>query len=116
MLLSGVRGRSASVRPTPILVAVLIVVVSSAAVAEAGFASAVNYGAGTYPYFVAVGDFNGDGKQDLAIANNASDNLSILLGNGNGTFQTAVVYEARTNPYAIVARDFNRDGRQDLAV
>jgi hypothetical protein len=35
-----------------------------------------------------VGDFNGDGKLDLATANVASETISVLLGNGNGTFQT----------------------------
>ena len=41
---------------------------------------------------MAVGDFNGDGKPDLAVANDGSNNVSVLLGNGDGTFQTAVNY------------------------
>ena len=60
-----------------------------------GFAAAVNYPAGTAPASVAVGDFNGDGKADLAMANKCSSNVSVLLGNGNGTFQTAVNYASR---------------------
>ena len=43
---------------------------------------------------MAVGDFNGDGKADLAVANYNSNNVSVLLGNGNGTFQAAVNYGA----------------------
>ena len=56
------------------------------------FAPAVNYGAGNSPVTVAVGDFNGDGKQDLAVANGGDNNVSILLGNGDGTFHSAVNY------------------------
>ena len=41
---------------------------------------------------MAVGDFNGDGKADLAVANHGSNNVSVLLGNGDGTFQAAVNY------------------------
>jgi hypothetical protein len=39
---------------------------------------------GSMPHSVAIGDFNGDGKPDLAVANNGSNNVSILLGNGEG--------------------------------
>ena len=58
------------------------------------FLAAVNYAAGTGPISVTVGDFNGDGKADLAVANGDSNNVSVLLGNGNGTFQAAVNYGA----------------------
>ena len=44
------------------------------------------YGAGIYPYSIAVGDFNGDGAADLVVANNGGNNISVLLGNGDGTF------------------------------
>ena len=47
---------------------------------------------------VAVGDFNGDGKADLAVANSCSDNVSVLLGNGDGTFQAAVNYAVGSEP------------------
>ena len=65
---------------------------------------------------MAVGDFNGDGKADLAVANYSSNNVSVLLGNGNGTFQATVNYGAGTNPYSVAIGDFNGDGRSDLAV
>src|SRR5439155_1151558 len=45
--------------------------------------------AGSRPFSVAVGDFNGDGKQDLAVANFGPDNVTILLGNGSGGFSPA---------------------------
>ena len=62
------------------------------------FQAAVNYGAGTNPNSVAVGDFNGDGKPDLAVANGGSNTVSVLLGNGDGTFQAAVTYGAGSEP------------------
>jgi hypothetical protein len=46
------------------------------------------------PYSVAVGDFNGDGIQDLAVANAGSNNVTVLLGNGNGTFKAPVKFSA----------------------
>jgi hypothetical protein len=63
-----------------------------------------------------VGDFNGDGKADLAVANAASSNVSVLLGNGNGTFQAAVNYAAGDDPDSVAVADFNGDGKADLAV
>jgi hypothetical protein len=50
------------------------------------FAAATNLPAGSGPYASAVGDFNGDGKQDLAVTNVTTNSVSVLLGNGNGTF------------------------------
>ncbi len=69
----------------------------------------------TSAYSVAVGDFNGDGKLDLATANYGSNNVSILLGNGDGTFQAAVNYGAGSYPISITVGDFNGDGKLDLA-
>jgi hypothetical protein len=80
------------------------------------FAPAANYAAGTQPYSVAAGDFNGDGKLDLAVANNTSNNVSILLGNGDGTFQAAANYAAGSQPASVAVGDFNGDGKLDLAV
>jgi VCBS repeat protein/Big-like domain-containing protein/FG-GAP repeat protein len=77
---------------------------------------AVNYPVGSDPFSVTVGDFNGDGKQDLAVANNGSNNVSILLGSGDGTFQAAVNYSVGSNPVSVTVGDFNGDGRLDLAV
>src|SRR5512140_1121598 len=81
------------------------------------FVAAVPYGAGTNPIAVAIGDFNGDGKADLAVANyDFSINVSILLGNGNSIFAAAVNYDAGAYPYSVAIGDFNGDGKADLAV
>ena len=63
-----------------------------------------------------AGDFTGDGRTDLAVANSGDNDVSVLLGNGDGTFQTQVTYAVGTDPDAIVAGDFTGDGRTDLAV
>ncbi len=77
--------------------------------------SPVTVGAG--PVSIVVGDFNGDGKLDLATANNGSNNVTILLGNGMGGFAaTSASPAAGTQPQAISAGDFNGDGKLDLAV
>jgi len=65
---------------------------------------------------IVAGDFTGDGRLDLAVANGAFDNVSVLLGNGDGTFQSQATYPIPEIALAIVAGDFNGDGRTDLAV
>jgi len=80
------------------------------------FSTPVGYQAGEVPSAVAVGDFNGDGNLDLAVANLVSNDVSILLGNGDGTFQPALSYSAGSGPESIATGDFNGDGRLDLAI
>jgi hypothetical protein len=65
---------------------------------------------------VAVGDLNLDGKVDLAVANGGSDDVSVLLGNGDGSFQTAINYGAHNFPFDVALGDLNGDGKPDLAV
>src|SRR4029077_19667597 len=91
------------------LVGVLVFacVLSHSAQATVGFKSAVSYPVGTAPLAIAIGDFNGDGKPDLAVANAGNPgtgddgNVSILLGNGDGTFQPELSVAAGTNPFSI---------------
>jgi uncharacterized protein (DUF2141 family) len=81
-----------------------------------------NYPAGNSPNGVAMADFDGDGKLDIAVANygnpSTGDNggVSILLGNGDGTFQAATLISAGKNPISIAVGDFSNDGRKDLVV
>ena len=63
-----------------------------------------------------MGDFNGDGKQDLAVANRDSNDVSILLGSGGGSFSAAANLGGIFRPYSVAVGDFNGDGKQDLAV
>ena len=62
------------------------------------FMAAHNYAVAGGSDSVTVGDFNGDGKLDLAVANRYTNNVKILLGNGDGTFQTAVNYAVGSSP------------------
>ena len=72
--------------------------------------------AGSSPTAIAIADFNGDGKADLAITNSAQDSVSILLGNGSGNFTAAASPPTGSTPKAIAVGDFNGDGIADLAV
>jgi len=74
------------------------------------------YGDGMGPESVAVGDFIGDGKADLAVANMNRNTVSVLLGNGDGTFQPAVNYAVGSYPDSVTVGDFSGDGKADLAV
>ena len=79
-------------------------------------------GAGTAPTSVAVDDFNGVyGDVDLAVANQGTDNVSLLLGNGNGGFDKPPFGTPRTvavgdAPSAVAAGEFNHNAKRDLAV
>ncbi|OGP75793.1 MAG: hypothetical protein A2W09_00650 [Deltaproteobacteria bacterium RBG_16_50_11] len=89
---------------------------ASSAQADLSFQPAVNYSAGSYPFAIGIGDFNRDGKLDLAVANYSSNDVSILLGNGEGSFTLTGSYGAGTYPNRVTVGDFNGDGRLDLAV
>jgi FG-GAP-like repeat/Divergent InlB B-repeat domain len=73
---------------------------------------------GLTPFSIAAADFNGDGKLDLVIANGQapSNAISLLFGNGDGTFQPPVNYMANASPGPVAVGDFNGDGKPDLAV
>ena len=68
------------------------------------------------PIGVAVGDFNKDGKPDLAVTNAGSGTITIWLGNGDGTFTTSHIYGVGSIPWGITVGDFNGDGNLDLAL
>jgi hypothetical protein len=79
-----------------------------------------SYGTSPRMSYVAVGDFNGDGKLDIAGIDEADDVLQILLGNGDGTFSIGGTYHtsASNNPAAqgLVVGDFDKDGKLDIAI
>jgi len=66
------------------------------------------------PRSVAAGDFNGDSRPDLAVADSFDDQVSILLGQPNGTYASPVNYTTGTFPAWIATGDFNADGKLDL--
>ncbi len=95
------------------------------------FFIALNNGDGTFqtpysydqlprrPDAVVAGDFNHDGKLDLAFANQGAygfdDGMFVVLGNGNGTFQPTLEYHAGRGPSCIATADFDHDGNLDIA-
>src|SRR6266487_4294611 len=80
------------------------------------FAAAASVLAGFFPFSVAVGNFNGDGKRDLAVANQSPDTVSVLLGSGTGSFGPPASFAVGTRPTSVAVGDFNGDGKPDLAV
>jgi hypothetical protein len=90
------------------------------------FAPPVTFPVGVDPRAVTVADFNNDGKPDLAVVNqgpsSSQSSLSVLLGNGNGTFQAAITTNllnsgpATGNAESLAVGDFNGDGLPDVAL
>ena len=85
-----------------------------------GLQTAQNFPAGYGPISVAVGDFDHDGHLDLAVANSGlygdGVGVSVLLGNGDGSFQAARLFPAGGGPFSVAVGDFNGDSFPDLAV
>ncbi len=107
---------------SPVIHTFTLTVNASAVCSSASFASPMLYataGAGSVPFAVAAGDFNGDGKTDLAAANNGAS-VGILLNDGAGGFTAATgspISTGQNSPaIAIATGDFNGDGKLDLAV
>ncbi|MEA3297789.1 MAG: VCBS repeat-containing protein, partial [candidate division Zixibacteria bacterium] len=97
------------------MAALLVTLSTISAFSQDLFAPPVDYAAGDGPTSVFSVDFNGDGNNDLATANFYDDNVSILLGNGDGTFQSAVNYATGSAPWSVFSIDFNGDNINDLA-
>jgi hypothetical protein len=99
-------------------VALLSLTLAQQLVWAAAFKGPSTFPAHLGPTSIVVADFNGDGNLDIAIANRTSNDISVLLGKGNGTFNPQVKYSSGngTDPVAIAAADFNGDGKPDLVV
>lgn len=79
------------------------------------FSAPVNSTVGTAPFSVAVGDFNGDGEQDLVTANQTTNNVSVLQRNATNTgFDPKVDFPVGIAPVSVAIGDFNGDGKEDI--
>jgi hypothetical protein len=83
---------------------------------QASAARAATFPVGASPQSVAVGDVNGDGNPDLVVANQSDSTVSVLLGNGDGTFQAAVPYSTGSfnSPVSVALADLNGDLKLDI--
>ncbi|HEY0320279.1 MAG TPA: VCBS repeat-containing protein [Pyrinomonadaceae bacterium] len=101
-----------------LLLPVLLICLSDKTPAQSiSFSSPVTYASGgTTAAAITTGDFDGDGKADLAIADQDSSDVGIMLGNGDGTFSTASTFSAGYSPRAVAASDLDADGKLDLVV
>ncbi len=83
--------------------------------AQVCFSQATNFAVVNGAASVINADFNADGFADLAVANNGSGNISVLIGNGAGSFGAATNFNVGSGPYSLYSADFNGDGKADLA-
>ena len=70
----------------------------------------------SYAMSVALTDVNGDGKKDIVVANGIGGTVSVLLGNGDGTFAPQRTFAAGPNPYCVSVLDVSGDGKPDIIV
>src|SRR2546427_3074947 len=108
--------RPASFRAVLLLLSFCAVIGSSLSSSQVYVFNTTTLASGNKPQAVANGDFNGDGRLDLAIANFNDNTISVVISNPDGSFQPKVDYPVGTAPIAIVAVDLNKDGKLDLAV
>jgi hypothetical protein len=78
--------------------------------------AALTQATGKIPVNLVTADFNGDGHADVAVLNDADASITVLLGNGDGTFNAAPVTYTGTGPAGLVVGDWNGDGKPDLAI
>ena len=99
------------------IAAALILTLSAANTKAQGicFLPATHFSTSIAPVSSATGDFNGDGKKDIVIANQTGS-ISLFIGTGTGSFAPAVNFGAGNQPYGIAVGDLNNDNKQDVIV
>ncbi len=100
----------------PTLLAALLLAPPAGAQTPVSFTGPSYFAVGSFPASVAVGNFNDDQDPDLAVANEFSNNISVLLGDAGGSFTAAPSVLVGDFPDSVAVGDFNRDGDPDLAV
>src|SRR5207253_311958 len=73
------------------------------------------YATGNHAHGVRTADLNNDSKLDLLVANAEVSTVTILLGNGDGTFTNKATYSVGLTPKMVAPGDFNNDGKLDFA-
>ena len=99
-----------------VAVALLLFAAAPALAVTPTFATPAGFAVGDSPHAIVTGDFNRDGRPDVAVADSGSDTVSILLGLGNGKLAAAKSIKVGTQPTGVAVADFNGDGKLDLAV
>ncbi len=95
---------------------------SSGSITTGSFAANVDFATGISPISVVIGDLDGDGKPDLAVANNNANSVSVFRNSSTsgsittGSFAAKVDFTTGTSPYSVVIGDLDYDGKPDLAV
>ena len=112
----GSRGAFAGLLAAIPLGVLLVAIGAVRSAANPLFAPPVSYVTGFYPYSVAIGDLNGDGKRDVAVANYDANTVSVLLGNGDGTLSAKTDFATGDGPSAVAIADMNGDNKPDLVV
>src|SRR5678815_2402226 len=94
----------------------VLLLAAGAAFAKVAFDAGPASATGGGPLAIAVGDLDGDGKTDLVVANADSNTVSVLLGNGDGSFKPQVAYASGNDPQSVALGDFDNDGKPDIIV
>jgi large repetitive protein len=90
------------------------ILLNESAPSVALFSTATFIPVGNNPGAIASADFNHDGDQDLVVADYGSQNVDVLMGNGDGTFHAPQPYSLGFNPTAVITTDINGDGIPDI--
>jgi hypothetical protein len=93
----------------------VLAIPAAAGLSPVAFADAASYAAGSFPYGLDAGNFNGDLKPDLVTTNLSGGDVSVLLNDGDGAFAPAVNYRVGSLPSSVTVGDFNGDARDDVA-